>query len=143
MRQETNETPDVLGPISELWNNAFDELEKDKATAHLITRYERELAKYMTAKGVQNEEPHRLAQMEVIARIKLAELEEGTWKVNFAHRQFAVRDLMVPVLGIIEWCKEYVGKAVESSGSLPASVAWAGVCVLLPVSLISFTLRPL
>lgn len=36
-----------------------------------------------------------------------------------------------PVIGVVEWAKDYVGSALEPSP--PASIAWAGVCLLLPV----------
>lgn len=72
--------------------------------------------------------------MQELARAKADEVEKGTWKVKFAKRELAVRDLMVSAVGIIGWTKEYIDKAVGSSGALPASIAWAGICILLPVS---------
>jgi len=35
---------------------------------------------------------------------------------QISKREFAVRDLMVPAVGVIGWTKGYLGKAVESSG---------------------------
>ena len=77
--------------------------------------------------------------MENLVKIKTEELEDSTWKVGFLGHQFAVKDFVEPVVSVVEWGKEYIGSAIEPSP--PASIAWAGVCLLLPVSLESITVR--
>lgn len=124
----------AFSPISDTWNDAYEDLKNDELTSHLMERYEQEVAKKARTRTVPGDKLGRLKLMETIAKEKEEELEAGTWKVKFANNQWAVRDIMVPLVGIIQWSKEYVGAAVESSGSLPASAAWAGICLLLPVS---------
>jgi len=124
--------------MSELWNEAYEELKLDDATSHLVQQYEAEIAKQIADHAISTVETTRLQQMEVLAQAKAEEVERGTWKIKFASHQFAVRDIVGPAIGIIEWSKEYIGQAVESSGSAPASIAWAGVCLLLPVSTRTF-----
>ncbi len=44
-----------------------------------------------------------------------------------------VQNFLGPTVDIIQRAKEFVGRALEPSPY--GSIAWAGVCVLLPVSL--------
>src|SRR5438045_1916667 len=63
---------------------------------------------------------------------KIKEIDEGEWKLKFKNHELAVKDLVEPVEGVIDWAKDYVGTALESSSY--GSITWAGGCVLLPVS---------
>jgi hypothetical protein len=75
----------------------------------------------------------RRQQMQVLLDQKIKDVEEGAWKLlSFKDRQVLVKDLVKPVISIVEFAKEYVGKALEASPY--GSIAWAGVCLLLPVS---------
>jgi hypothetical protein len=67
------------------------------------------------------------------------EIDEGEWKLKFKDHELAVKDLVEPVVGVVEWAKDYVGTALGPSPY--GSLAWAGVCVLLPVSA-TFTASP-
>lgn len=74
----------------------------------------------------------RAQAMKILLENKVEELESGQWKIGFQNNQFAVKDLIEPVVGVVSWAKEYIGKAAQDSPY--SSVAWAGVCLLLPVS---------
>ena len=54
------------------------------------------------------------------------------WTVLLGNDSVAIRDMAEPVVGIIEWAQDYVSNALSSSPY--GSIAWAGVCLLLPVS---------
>lgn len=41
------------------------------------------------------------------------------------------KDLVEPVMSVVGWAKDYAGGALEAS--VYGSIAWAGVCLLLPV----------
>jgi hypothetical protein len=69
--------------------------------------------------------------MKALLDQKIKEVEDGTWKIKFKDHEFVIKDLVEPVIGVVEWAKEYIGSALEPSP--PASIAWAGVCLLLPV----------
>jgi len=72
----------------------------------------------------------RQQQMEMMVKNSIQRQEQGQWKMPLK-KDIAIRDLAEPVINIIEWGKEFVGKALEPSPS--GSLAWAGVCLLLPV----------
>jgi N-terminal domain of NWD NACHT-NTPase len=129
----------VVSSISELWDEAYDLLGQDDNTSGLITDYEKVLSEALGINNVATQRGQRRQQMETLVKIKTEELENGTWKVGFSGHKFAVKDFVEPVVSVVEWGKEYIGSAVEPSP--PASIAWAGVCLLLPVSLDSILIR--
>lgn len=121
-------------PISELWNEAWDELRKNTA---LFEDYEKRLTASSSSVGLPSfEKCERAQMMKVLLEKKIDELESGQWKIRFQNNQFAVKDLIEPVVGVIDWAKEYIGKAAQASPY--SSVAWAGVCLLLPVRFLWF-----
>lgn len=69
--------------------------------------------------------------MKILLEKKVEELESGQWKIGFQNNQFVVKDFIEPVVGVVSWAREYIGKAAQASPY--SSVAWAGVCLLLPV----------
>lgn len=77
----------------------------------------------------------RKEQMEVLVKKRLEEDENGKWKIPLGDDRIAIRDLAGYVVSIVDWGKEFVGTALESSPY--GSIAWAGVCLLLPVSTFS------
>lgn len=116
-------------PIAELWNEAWDELKKNTA---LFDEYEARLTTSSSTvefPGLGNRE--RAQVMKLLLEKKIGELESGQWKVGFQNNQFAVRDLVQPVIGMVDWAKEYVGKAAQASPY--SAVAWTGICLLLSV----------
>lgn len=118
-------------PIAELWNEAWNELRKNTA---LFEEYETRLATSSPSVGFPGLGKHERAQvMKVLLEKKIGELESGQWKIGFQNNQFAVKDLIEPVVGVVDWAKEYIDKAAQASPY--SSVAWAGVCLLLPVRL--------
>ena len=136
----SNEDVDrALSSISELWDEAYEQLGQDENTSELITDYEKVLSEAIGTDVVATQRGQRRQQMETLVKIKMKELEDGTWKVGFLGHKFALKDFVEPVISVVEWSKEYIGGAVESSP--PASIAWAGVCLLLPVSLDSILVR--
>ena len=124
--------------IVELWNQAFEELrEKDRK---LIEIYEEQLSRSVSTmvgttvimSGLGK--VRRKEQMEVLVKRKLEEDENGKWRILGDHR-IGIRDLAGYVVSIIDWAKDFVGVALQSSPY--GSIAWAGVCLLLPVSIYS------
>lgn len=65
-------------------------------------------------------------QMKLIIDQKIKEADDGTWKLRFKDHELAVKDLIQPIVGVVEWAKDYVGTALETSPA--SSIAWAGVC---------------
>ncbi|KAK1763946.1 hypothetical protein QBC33DRAFT_518125 [Phialemonium atrogriseum] len=103
--------PTTIPPISELWDEAYDEL-KCRNT-ELVEEYEALITGSTDASA--RDERHR-----------------KIWKFKFMDHQFMVKDFVAPVISIVAMAKDYVGEAVEPSPA--ASIAWTGVCLLLPPS---------
>ena len=129
--------PSSHEPIAELWNVAYEELKAKEG--RLITEYEKclsynvsnVLGATVALSGLTKVQ--RREQMEMLVKRKVEEDEKGKWKIPFGDDRIAVRDLAKPVVGIVSWAQEYVGDALQASPY--GSLAWAGVCLLLPVSL--------
>lgn len=127
--------------ISELWDEAYEELRKKDRS--LIESYEKELFKGISGvamlagqvsagfSGIGTIE--RRQQIKLIIDRKIKEAEDGTWKLKFKDHELVVKDLIEPVVGVVDWAKNYVGTALEASPA--GSIAWTGVCLLLPVSM--------
>lgn len=126
-------------PIAELWNQAFEQLRE--IDPKLIKKYEEEISLHVstmvgTTVAISGlGKVRRREQMELLVKQKLKEDEDGKWRIPLGHDRTAIRDLAGYVVSIVDWGKEFVGKALESSPY--GSLAWAGVCLLLPVSTFS------
>ena len=126
--------------ISELWNQAYEALRE--TDPKLVLRYEECLSSTMstmvgmtvTFSGIGKLQ--RQQQMEALLRKKIEEDKERNWSIPFGNDRIAVRDLAEPVVGIIDWVQGFVADALKSSPY--GSIAWAGVCLLLPVSNLIF-----
>ena len=70
--------------------------------------------------------------MKILLNRRIEEIAAGEWKLKDKDNELPVKDLVEPVIGVLEWAKDFVGSALESSPS--GSLAWAGVCLLLPLS---------
>ena len=139
----------ISRPIVELWDEAYEELsKKDKS---LVADYEAQLSESLVgavALAGQTseiafsglEKIQRCQQMKVLLDQKIKEISEGKWKLKFKDHELAVKDLVEPVVGVIDWAKDFVGTALKLSPY--GSIAWAGVCVLLPVSITFAALHP-
>ena len=126
-------------PIAELWNQAYEEL-RDKERK-LINNYEKEINSSLSILVGQTvmlsdvDKVSRRLQMEELVRRKLADDENGKWAIPLGDDRIAIRDLAGSVASIIDWGQSFVGEALQFSPY--GSLAWAGVCLLLPVSFFS------
>lgn len=125
----------IVTPIAELWNQAYEEL-RDKERK-LINKYEEEITSLsilvgQTVKLSGVDKVSRRLQMEELVRRKLADDENGKWAIPLGDDRIAIRDLAGSVASIIDWGQSFVGEALQFSPY--GSLAWAGVCLLLPVS---------
>jgi hypothetical protein len=129
-------------PIGELWNEAYEEL-KDKEKS-LVKNYEAAMSKdtgiilggislVLVAPGVA---VMRQEQMTTLVEKKVAEAKKNAWKLKYGDNEVLLRDLAEPVVNLINDAEKFVDGAV--SANLYASIAWAGVSLLLPVSLESW-----
>lgn len=126
-------------PIAELWNQAYEQLREKEPK--LIEKYEEEISRHVSTMVAATVEisgmgkVRRREQMEVLVKQKLKEDEDGKWRIPLGNDRVAIRDLAGYVVSIVDWGKDFVGTALESSPY--GSIAWTGVCLLLPVSTFS------
>lgn len=128
-----------ITPIVELWNQAYEELRENEPK--LIEKYEERISyqvsgrvgKTTAVSGLRK--VRRREQMEVIVKQKLEGIEDGDWRIPLADDLIAIRDLCGYVASIVDWKNEFVDTVSDFSPY--ESTAWAGVCLLLPVSTFS------
>lgn len=126
------ESKPELPHISLLWHEAYEELKRTAPDE--VGRFVHEAA---TTVGIDEIPADQLfQQMSTVVQVKQKEVEDD-WKVKFKGFELSVKDYVKPVVSIVEWSKDYVGKVIETTSSPPASLAWAGVCLVLPVGLLT------
>ncbi|GFP58783.1 hypothetical protein TASIC1_0011015000 [Trichoderma asperellum] len=137
-----------------LWDRAYDGLrEKDRK---LVEEYEQLLSiELQTSTSTKNDlQPARrdngderdvrienqmessdrrtrLSQLETITNKGLQQLEKKKTRFNMFGREFILRDQLAQATRLIQTIKDVIDDAVRASPE--ASIAWAGVCVILPV----------
>ncbi|KAJ3572718.1 hypothetical protein NPX13_g4955 [Xylaria arbuscula] len=119
-------------PIRELWDLAYINLRREDEG--LVVEYENKLCGDLTAGLAIGPNVSIRERMDTILRRKMEKVNEDAWKLKFGTSEVQVRDLVQPILGVVERANGFIKAAVSANPS--ASLAWAGVSVLLPVSLV-------
>lgn len=119
-------------PIRELWDAAYEKLRAEDAK--LIEEYETSLQQCLPAdfKCDPSLKMSRREWMDALLKHKMQETQANIWKLTFGRSEVQVTDVIKKVLGVLKLTNDFVTAAVSSNPS--ASLAWAGVGVLLPVS---------
>ena len=73
----------------------------------------------------------RRAQLDTIIKDGLQRMDEKKIKYHIAGHEFVLQDQIAQAAGLVQGVKDFVGEAVKASPE--ASLAWAGVCVILPL----------
>ncbi|KAF4435878.1 vegetative incompatibility het-e-1 [Fusarium acutatum] len=146
-------TSQALAAISDnarsLWDRSYDSLrEKDK---QLIKDYEKLLSKELqpeldvTSLNTSESESyidrtdhrHRQQQLALIIRNGLKRAEEGKTTYTIFGKTFVPREQAARTAEFVKSIKILVDEAVKSSTE--ASLAWAGICTVLPILVNPFT----
>ncbi|KAM0251267.1 hypothetical protein ACHAQJ_008258 [Trichoderma viride] len=115
--------------IYELWNVAYEKLRHENA--ELVTEYETELDDNMAA-GLDRVPASTIGKrMEAILKNQMIEVNWDAWKLKFMSSERQIKDLVKPILGIVSLASGYVADGMSLSPC--ASLAWAGISVLLPL----------
>lgn len=119
-------------PIKELWNIAYEKLRAEDG--ELIKEYERKLEGNMVASlgSMLESNTSMRDRMQTILEYKMDEVNADTWKLKFRSSEVEVKDVVQPILGIVSLVNDYITGAVSANPY--ASLAWAGISLLLPVS---------
>jgi hypothetical protein len=127
-----------LHPISELWNEAYEDLRVNEKG--LIKDYEeilsRDLSTFVGSTIILSPaKTIRKDQMKVVLDKKVVYVDAHKWKLRFNNNDkgFPVEDLVKLVVTILGWANNYIAPVLALN--LYASIAWAGVALILPVSL--------
>jgi hypothetical protein len=125
----TQEEPEICR-ISLLWEEAYEELKKQDHD--LMTYYEEAAAKALGSEKLDSDDARCIQQMGEVVEVKRKEVE-GAWKKNFYGHEFDVKDFVEPLTSFLQWSKDAIGDAIGMASYPPASLAWVGACLLLPV----------
>lgn len=130
--------PEEFCRISGLWNEAYEDLRSDLKDGKLIEKYEAIIAtdlSTMVASTTQVLAPAKASRKDNMLRIldkKMTEVKDNKWRLKFHDHEVLVEDLAKPVIDMIDMADKYVSDAVSANPY--ASIAWAGVGLILPVS---------
>lgn len=130
--QSSSAPKDIGTPIRELWSLAYEKLREEDE--NLIVDYEAKLSGNLAAglDSALGSEVSTRDRMETILRHKMDEVNRDVWKLKFGSSETQVKDLVRPILGVINRANDFIAGTVSASPY--ASMAWAGVSVILPVS---------
>jgi ankyrin repeat domain-containing protein 50 len=131
----SSEVTPVISPIGELWNQAYDDLRAEEET--LVRNYEATLSGNLNAiigstVVLSGWKIEREEQMNIVLKSMVEEVNKNTWKLKFGGKEILDKNPLESVIVVIGWANEYISDAVGSNPD--ASIAWAGVVLLLPVS---------
>lgn len=126
--------------IQELWNVAYENLREEDGA--LINNYESKLQGNLIAGLSLMAGPNASLRdrMQTILDHKMNEVNRDIWKLRFMSSEIEARALVQPVLDVVNFVNEYIAGAVSANPC--ASIAWAGISLLLPVSCIASLSRP-
>jgi hypothetical protein len=87
-----------MRPIAELWDEAYQDLALQNMT--LIDKYELLLAPGTDFDALDLTQ--KRAKMKTILEEKIKSIEDDAWKLKFKEHEFAIKDAVEPVVGVIE-----------------------------------------
>ncbi|KAL7809038.1 ankyrin repeat-containing domain protein [Trichoderma gracile] len=133
---DTSKTSDIDHtnvPIRDLWNLAYENLRKEDG--RLIDDYEAKIRKNLSADVgcTIGSNLSRRDWMEKILQEKMKEVNNNAWRIRFGSSETQFKDMANNVLGVVNWANEYITDALRPNPY--ASMAWAGVSLLLPLFL--------
>ncbi|KAK1757014.1 ankyrin repeat-containing domain protein, partial [Echria macrotheca] len=119
--------------IRDLWNVAYQKL-RDENSA-LVSDFEKRVIGDISVglASVPGSNVNRREMMDGVLKQKMDEINKNTWKLRFGTTEVLVKEMVQPVLTIIDRTNEYINDALSSNPS--ASLAWSGVSLLLPLLL--------
>ncbi|KAK4168218.1 hypothetical protein QBC43DRAFT_359993 [Cladorrhinum sp. PSN259] len=124
-----------------LWDRAYNALRK--SDPQLVERYEELLSKELqmidadrtseAAGGVISDTSglSRREKLQTITRRGLQRLDDRKFKYNIAGHEFVVGDQIDQAAKLVLWAKDWISVATKASPE--ASIAWAGISMILPL----------
>ena len=127
-----------------LWNEAYERLRQENSK--LVDTYEKDLlasgsselqksgAKSGADASVGTRGKNREEQLQNLVKDKLDAMQKSRLKITVGGEEIIVKDQVRKVIRTIIFCKDFIGDAISAEPH--ASLAWAGVLIILPVSII-------
>ena len=116
---------------------AYAQLENDKKKARLIEKYEEIILAAGSAVPSTTRDVAGIAgreqQMSKVVQDKLQAVKDAQWKFTVFSKEIEVRKQYDRIVGSVIWAENLITQAVRPDPH--AALAWAGVCIVLPVSL--------
>lgn len=126
-------------PPNDLWDRAYELLREDENSKQVIQAYEKILLSELEE---GNDSPtisaglgtsRREGQMSALVQKKLKAVDDAQWKFFPGDKTVEVKAQLDRIVKAVLFAKDFVSSAV---GTEPhAALAWAGVCMLLPLLL--------
>lgn len=121
-------------PITDLWNSAYEKLRKENS--QLIDEYETRLQDSATAAldPAPYEKGDRAKWMGSLLRQKMEQIQKDAWKFMFLGSEIRPAETTESILRVIKMVNDSIATTIVPSPY--ASLAWAGINLLLSVSII-------
>jgi N-terminal domain of NWD NACHT-NTPase len=126
----------VQTPV-DLWDKAFEALRT--RDGKLVNAYEKCLSEDIADSTVEasdtalaSSKPNRKEELSNYIKHRIRIDEESAWKVKLGSKTIVLRAQFDTAVKIIAFAKDFVTGAISADPH--ASLAWSGVCLLLPVS---------
>src|SRR5258708_7775130 len=139
----TSKNPSSQGQSS-LWDDAYEELRQNPEKRKLFEAYEKLLLSDLRS-GVTNPAAiqaykdantrSKCDQMSQVVTRKVDAMMEAKTKWKFGSKDIEISKKFDDAVSAVLWAKDAITQAVQ--GEPHAAMAWAGVCVVLPVSCLS------
>lgn len=135
-----DETPE------DLWDRAYTALREREDLKNLTDTYENVLMENLQGEGSSTctfadlNASDREEQMSALVQKKVDHMEQAQSKLRLGNKVIKLRPQVDRVVKVVIYAKDFVTSAVSADPH--AALAWAGVCVFLPVSLPQPSLQP-
>ena len=123
----------------DLWDRAYESLREDKDSRKLLDAYEKILLSDLNddhsfpAVAGGAETSKRKSAMSALVEKKVKAVEDARWKFQLGERAVEMKTQVDRIVKAILFAKDFVSSAVSAEPH--AALAWAGVCMLLPLLL--------
>ena len=124
----------LLETNTDLWGIAYCQLATDNRP--LVENYE-QLLKKETGLPANTSIQERA---EAILLLKRNQILRKQWKLQWGHRSIKIRAQIDRIVKLVDAFKD-IGSSVASVDPVHAGLPWAGVCILLVVSLLTSSTR--
>lgn len=120
-------------PVDNLWEQAFRALKDKPEFGDYVTRYERILIGINDLDEPTPPQSDRQDQMVALIDTQTARLKDSRWGWVISGRKVYAAEVVDKIVKGIIYAKGAVESILRGSGEPHAAMAWAGVCLLLPV----------